>query len=230
MRLGGLQPCSLQDFPGKVAAVVFARGCNLRCPYCHNPQLSDLSRAGQNLSEDEFFAFLTDRKGKLSGVVVSGGEPTLQADLPRFLEKIRDMGFAVKLDTNGTRPDMLAELLTRRLVDYVAMDLKDLPEGYSEWLGPTDPEAIRTSLVLLRASRISHELRTTVTLPRFDLARLLAMSSIVNSSRWWLQRALPGPCLEPDVWDPLSESGLDSLGAQLCDMGIAAQLRRQMVT
>jgi len=230
VRLGGLQPCSLQDFPGKVSAVVFARGCNLRCPYCHNPQLSDLSRAGQNLSEDEFFAFLIARKGKLSGVVVSGGEPTLQADLPRFLEKIRDMGFAVKLDTNGTRPDMLAELLTRRLVDYVAMDLKDLPEGYSEWLGPTDPEAIRTSLVLLRASRISHELRTTVTLPRFDLARLLAMSSLINSSRWWLQRALPGPCLEPDAWDPLSESGLDSLGAQLCDMGIAAQLRRQMGT
>lgn len=230
MRLGGLQPCSLQDFPGRVAAVVFARGCNLRCPYCHNPQLSDLSWHEQDLSEDEFFAFLSERKGKLSGVVVSGGEPTLQSDLPRFLKKILDMEFAVKLDTNGTRPDMLAELLTRRLVDYVAMDLKDLPEGYSGWLGPTDPEAIRTSLVLLRASRIPHELRTTVTSPRFDLARLLAMSNLVNNSRWWLQRALPGPCLDPDAWTSPSEGDLDLLGRQLCDRGISVQLRRKMST
>lgn len=225
MRLGGLQPCSLQDFPGKVAAVVFARGCNLRCPYCHNPQLSDPFRNGQDLSEEEFFAFLSGREGKLSGVVVTGGEPTLQADLPRFLEKIRRLGFAVKLDTNGTQPNMLAELLTHRLVDYVAMDLKDLPEDYSEWLGATDPETIRTSLALLRASRIPHELRTTVTLPRFDLARLLAMSDLVNGSRWWLQKALSGACLDPQAWDPLTEDDLESLGTQLCDMGIAAQMR-----
>ena len=199
MRLGGLQPCSLQDFPGKVAAVVFARGCNLRCPYCHNPQLSDLSRAGQNLSEDEFFAFLTDRKGKLSGVVVSGGEPTLQADLPRFLEKIRDMGFAVKLDTNGTRPDMLAELLTRRLVDYVAMDLKAPPARYRDATGgrASFEDVLRSAGMV--ASMPGYEFRTTLVpglVSAGDLPEILGR--IGHVKRYAIQRFRPGKTLSPE--------------------------------
>jgi pyruvate formate lyase activating enzyme len=224
MRLGGLQPCTLQDFPGKVAAVIFVRGCNLRCPYCHNPQLLSPSSDGQEMSETDFFSFLSSRRGKLSGVVVSGGEPTLQSDLPQFLAKVRGMGFAVKLDTNGTDPSMLALLLTGNLVDYVAMDLKDLPEAYPEWLGQADPQKIRTSLALLRASRISHELRTTVASPRISLSRLETMAKLVAGSRWFLQEASPGNTLE-EGWKQVPAALLDVWCSRLREGGTQSCVR-----
>lgn len=133
MRIGGLQKLTLLDYPGNVACTVFLSGCNLRCPYCHNTALvlPEQSNA-PGIPESEVFAFLEQRKGKLDGICITGGEPTLQPELPEFLEKICDLGYAIKLDTNGTNPRMLQGLLRDGILDYVAMDIKNSPQRYAE--------------------------------------------------------------------------------------------------
>ena len=148
MRLAGLQKLTLLDFPGEVACTVFTQGCNLRCPFCQNPELvlpelfsGSGVLAGGLLPEDVFFDFLSRRQGKLSGVVVSGGEPTLHRDLPEFLLRIRRMGYLVKLDTNGLNPEMLSEILQASLVDYVAMDVKNSPGKYEFTCGREEASA-----------------------------------------------------------------------------------------
>ena len=138
MRIGGLQKVTLLDYPGKVACTVFLPGCNLRCPFCHNPALVLPDRETDSLSTEELLAFLETRRGKLDGVCVTGGEPTLQPELPGVLEKIRDLGYAVKLDTNGTNPGMLKILLHDGILDYVAMDIKNSPRRYAETCGGAD--------------------------------------------------------------------------------------------
>ena len=128
MRIGGLQKLTLLDYPGKVACTVFLIGCNLRCPYCHNPGLVLPERMdGHEIPTDEIFGFLEQRRGKLDGVCITGGEPTLWQELPEFISDIRSLGYTVKLDTNGTNPDMLKKLLSDSLLDYVAMDIKNGP-------------------------------------------------------------------------------------------------------
>mgnify|MGYP000053041461 CR=1 FL=1 len=173
MDLGGLQRTTLSDFPGRVACTVFTAGCNLRCPYCHNPELIE---GESSLPREEFFAFLDERSDVLDGVVISGGEPTTQPGLAAFLERIADKGLDVKLDTNGTRPEMLQSVLN--LIDYVAMDVKTRPDRYDE-LGTDGGDAVERSARLVRESGIDHEFRTTfdpgVVAPRdfqrvFDLA------------------------------------------------------------
>ena len=133
MRLLGLQRLTLLDFPGRIACTVFTGGCNLRCPFCHNSSL--VHSVGEEIKEEDFFAFLDSRRGRLEGVCVSGGEPTLHQNLPEFLAKIKEKGFLVKLDTNGTRPEMIANLISAGLVDYIAMDIKNSPEKYAVTVG-----------------------------------------------------------------------------------------------
>ena len=168
MRIAGLQKCTLLDYPGKVACTVFLPGCNFRCPFCHNYEL--LSQPEELMEEEEFFAFLQKRKGLLQGVCVTGGEPTLQPELPAFLQKIRDLGFSVKLDTNGYRPEALRSVLEQGLVDYVAMDLKNGPDAYAQTCGLEclDTAKIRESVLLLQNSGVAYELRTTVCHPLHD--------------------------------------------------------------
>ena len=162
MRLGGLQKMTLLDFPGRVACTVFTVGCNFRCPFCHNSSLV-ISPAVPELSQDDFFAFLRKRQGLLDGVAVTGGEPLLHADMPEFLAKIRALGYAVKLDTNGAFPDRLAELLQAGLVDYVAMDVKNSREKYELTAGVTGIlPAVERSVELLRAGETPFEFRTTL--------------------------------------------------------------------
>ena len=141
--IGGLQKTTLVDFPQKVAAIVFTQGCNFRCGYCHNPEL--LSIKEQNdYNTEQFFEFLKTRQGKLDGVGITGGEPTLQSGLYDFVRKIKDLGFAVKLDTNGTNPAILEKLLQDNLLDYIAMDIKAPVEKYSEITGvKVDTEKIK---------------------------------------------------------------------------------------
>ena len=127
----GLQKLTLLDYPEKIACTVFLGGCNFRCPFCHNASLVLDGREGGEISQDEFFAHLEARRGKLFGVCVSGGEPTLYPDLPDFLRRIKAMGYAVKLDTNGYRPRVLSALIDEGLLDYVAMDIKNCPERYA---------------------------------------------------------------------------------------------------
>ena len=164
MKIGGLVPFSLSDYPGRVAAVVFTQGCNFRCPFCHNGQLIPANVTDNNLlSEEAVWRLLDSRRGGLQGVVVSGGEPTLHATLPEFLHRIRAMGYAIKLDTNGSRPALIRELLIDDLVDFVAMDIKAPLADYSRLAGVTvDVEAIRESIELIAQSGVQHEFRTTV--------------------------------------------------------------------
>ncbi len=199
--IGGMERASFIDFPGRVSAVVFTRACNLRCGYCHNPVLVREAE-GLSLDEDQALAFLNERRGLLGGVVVSGGEPTLQPEALRaFLRRVRAMGFATKLDTNGTRPEVLALLIEESLVDYVALDFKDLPEGYAELCDMREEAAvIESSLAILRRSGLAYELRTTVILPRHDEARLTAMAGrLQRGERWFLQRYRPGDVLAQDA-------------------------------
>lgn len=162
MRIGGYEPSSLVDFPGHVAAVVFTQGCNFRCPWCHNRALVEPKEFGPILSVEFVMDHLERRRGKLSGVVVSGGEPTLQPDLADFLEGVRALGYPTKLDTNGSDPEALERLLARGLVDFVAMDLKAPWERYDEACGGrVDRIRLERSLAILRGSGVEHHLRTT---------------------------------------------------------------------
>ena len=163
MKLYGLQKMTLLDFPGHVACTVFLNGCDLRCPFCHNFELVD-GTAKPIMDEEEFLAFLAKRKGLLDGVAFTGGEPCLHSGLPSLMRKIREMGFAVKLDTNGCHPDMLDAILKEGLIDYAAMDIKNSPEKYAVTCGleSMDLAPIRRSISLLQNSGIDFEFRTTV--------------------------------------------------------------------
>ncbi len=162
MKIGGLLKFTLIDFPGRPAAVIFTQGCNFRCRYCHNPELVYPHLFTEPVAEEEIDAFLKRRQGTLEGVVVSGGEPTLFDDLPQFLAKIKSMGYAVKLDTNGTRPDMIKELLDKKLVDFIAMDLKAPLEKYALITGVDfNFSILHQSMDLIRQSGIGYEFRTT---------------------------------------------------------------------
>lgn len=165
MRLGGYQKLTLIDFPCCLAATVFTAGCNFRCPFCHNPelvQIKNIASIGNNL-EKEFFDFLKKRKGKIEGVCITGGEPTLQPDLIEFIKKIRALGFLVKLDTNGARPDVLKKIIDQKLVDYIAMDIKNQPEKYDATTRiKGDISRIKLSVELVMRSKIPYEFRTTV--------------------------------------------------------------------
>ncbi len=163
MKIHGLQKMTLLDYPGRVAATVFLGGCDFRCPFCHNFELADGS-APAVMEEGELLDFLKKRKGLLDGVAVTGGEPCLRTDLPELLRGIRDLGYDVKLDTNGTHPALLEDILSRGLAQYVAMDIKNSPEKYAATAGveKVDLDAVRRSVELLMAGDADYEFRTTV--------------------------------------------------------------------
>ena len=163
MNIQGLQKMTLLDYPGRVACTVFLGGCDFRCPFCHNYELVE-GPLPEAIGETEFFAFLEKRHGLLDGVAITGGEPCLRRDLPEFLAKIHEAGFPVKLDTNGSHPEMLARLIDEGLVDYVAMDVKNAPAKYAQTIGlPTvDLAPIGESIRLLREGSLEYEFRTTV--------------------------------------------------------------------
>jgi pyruvate formate lyase activating enzyme len=201
MIFGGFQPLMLLDFPGQVACTVFTQGCNLRCGYCHNPQLICRQNAAdvETLTEEQLFAFLKHRRGVLDGVVISGGEPSLQPDLIDFLARIKVLGFLVKLDTNGTNPQVLREALEYRLLDYVAMDVKHDPACYVEITSVlVDPKVLATSRDLLLSSGVAYEFRTTI-LPQFhDEAAIEQIARFCEgASCFVLQSFVPAHVLEP---------------------------------
>jgi len=164
MRLGGYQKLTLIDYPGKIATTVFTVGCSFRCPFCHNPELVLPDHfPAPNKMEKEFFEFLKKRKGKIQGVCITGGEPTIQPDIIAFIKKVKKMGFLVKLDSNGTRPDILKKVIDGKLVDFIAMDIKNSLKKYSKTVGTkVDIERIKLSIELIMNSGIDYEFRTTV--------------------------------------------------------------------
>ena len=185
--IAGLQKMTLLDFPGKVACTVFLGGCNFRCPFCHNAEL--FGRAVEPvMSHTEFLRFLESRKGLLEGVCVSGGEPTLDPELPELLRGIKALGYAVKLDTNGSRPAVLKHLVAEKLVDYVAMDVKNSPARYAATVGleRLDLTPIEESLRFLLTDTVPYELRTTLVQQLHDGPQLEEMG------KWLCDLAKPG--------------------------------------
>lgn len=203
MRLSAVQKFTMLDYPGKVACIAFTPGCNLRCSFCHNPEfvLPERIREIEDsfISEEAFFRFLNRRKSLLEGVVVSGGEPTIWKDLPEFLNKIKDMGFLVKLDTNGNHPSMLRDIFQEGLVDYVAMDVKtSLPE-YQKLVGGTvKKENILESITLLKEQDVPYEFRATLIKEHHTKEILNAMRELLSGSeRFFLQTFRPEQTLDP---------------------------------
>lgn len=161
MKISGLHPVSLTDFPGKVSAVFFTVGCNMRCPFCHNKSL--WKENAPIIPDKEITRFLEKRQGQLDGIVISGGEPTLQPDLAEFIDKVRSYGYLVKLDTNGMKPDIVQALLEKRCLDYIAMDIKAPFDKYPSLVGLPNVsiEKLKESIALIANSGIAHEFRTT---------------------------------------------------------------------
>ena len=179
MILKGLQKTTLLDFPEKLACTVFTGGCNMRCPFCHNASLVVSPNENSDISEKEFFDFLSKRKNILDGVCITGGEPLLHKDIEDFMKKIKDMGFALKLDTNGSFPDRLKSIINKGLVDYVAMDIKNSKEKYSLTAGiDIDIAKISESISLLLCGKVPFEFRTTV------VKELHTPADIVSISEW----------------------------------------------
>lgn len=220
MIFGGLQKLTLIDYPGRVAATVFTVGCNFLCPYCHNPELVDPKKIKNQprTNEQEILDFLATRQGLLEGVCITGGEPTLFSDLPEFIKKIKKMGFLVKLDSNGTNPQMLEKLLTDKLVDFIAMDIKAPLEKYKKVAGEkVSLENIQRSTELTKQAP-DYEFRTTV------LPALLTQKDILSIGRWlqgakkyYLQQFKPTKTLDAAFLNekPFDEAKLNRLRSLL---------------
>ena len=193
MGIKGFQGTSLLDFPGRIASLVFFGGCNLTCPFCHNPALVLEPECYPDISPDELLELLGQRRRFIDGVVVSGGEPTLDPGLPDLLRGIKDLGLAVKLDSNGLAPAPLEELLAEELVDYLALDLKTAPARYPELhRGPVDVAALRRSVGLVLAGRVDYEFRTTCVPGLVEEADIAAMGELLRGARRWvLQQFVP---------------------------------------
>ncbi len=164
MKLGGFQKMTLIDYPGKIATTVFTVGCSFRCGFCHNPELViPVQFPAPNNMVEEFFQHLSKRKGKLEGVCITGGEPTIQPDIIEFIKKIREIGFLVKLDSNGSQPEMLKKIIKEKLVDFIAMDIKSSQQNYNKAIGlKFDIKKIKKSVKMIMESGIDYEFRTTV--------------------------------------------------------------------
>lgn len=212
MKLYGLQKLTLLDYPERIACTVFCGGCNMRCPFCHNAALVLAPGEVDTMSEEDFFAFLEKRRGILDGVCVTGGEPLLQWDLPAFLSRIREMGFSVKLDTNGSFPVRLAEIIEAGNIDYIAMDIKNSREKYAETVGVSDFDVspILESIRLIRESGIPHEFRTTVVKEFHTPEDIEAIGSMIEGEeRYFLQHFKDSGALIEGGLSPMSEEDED---------------------
>lgn len=195
----GVQRLSLIDYPGRLCATIFLGGCNFRCPYCYNSKLVLEPDSLPTIPEEEVLNLLRERRGFLDGLCVGGGEPTIHRELPDFLLRVKALGVPVKLDTNGSRPRMLEELLKRRLVDYVAMDIKAPLRRYHEVVGREIPlSAIKKSISLLRRGRVDYEFRTTVVPGLLSKEDVLEIAEFLRGSkRYVLQQFRPVRTLDP---------------------------------
>lgn len=201
MVVGGLQKSTLIDFPGRIAATVFLCGCNFRCPWCYSPELvlPEKIDLQPKVSEEEFFGFLKERQGLLEGVVVCGGEPTIHKDLPEFMGKIKKLEFLVKLDTNGSDPQMIKQLIDKKLIDYVAMDIKGPKERYKDFIGrKIDIEKIQKSIDILKEGLVDYEFRSTLVSSLHGKEEVLKMARwISGAKKYYLQNFRPEKTLNP---------------------------------
>ena len=207
--IAGLQKTTFIDYPEKIACIVFTQGCNFSCGYCHNPELFEHKEPA--LLVPAFFEFLKTRKGKLDGVVITGGEPTLHKDLKEFIKSIKDLGFLVKLDTNGTNPDLLQELFNQNLLDYVAMDIKAPLNKYEQVTRVNvNIEKIQKSINLIKNSGIDYEFRTTVVKSQLSVDDLKQITELIKGAKkYYLQKFLPTKTLEESMMSETSYNDED---------------------
>lgn len=229
MRICGLQKLSMVDYPGKLAATVFTGGCDLRCPFCHNALLVTRLTESPVLTEDEVLEFLKKRQGLLDGVVLSGGEPLLQPGAADFLAMVRQMGFAVKLDTNGTNPDMLEALAQEGLLDYAAMDIKNSPDRYAETCGGVDLLGpVKRSAALLMAGAVDYEFRTTVCAPLHTPEEMAGIGRwLKGAKRYFLQPFVDSGELVGSGMKPLTEEEIEALRDSVLPDIPSTQIRGQ---
>lgn len=215
IKIKGLQKTTLLDYPGKVAAIIFVAGCNFRCPFCHNADLVLRPETLPTVTEKDFFIFLKNKRKLLDGIVVTGGEPTLYQDLPAFIKKIKKLGFLIKLDTNGTNPEMVDYLVKHRLIDYVAMDYKGPIRKYEKYTGQIQNSKLKIQnyksklkkiIKILIKDGLDFELRTTVVPTLHNREDLIEMAKQFNNLtieqskniKWFLQQFRPGQCLDKE--------------------------------
>ncbi len=193
MRIGGLQKLSFIDYPQKTAAIVFTQGCNFRCGYCHNPELIYPDMYQIPIPEEQVFAFLETRIGKLDGVVITGGEPTLQPDLTDFIKKIKSMGYLVKLDSNGSNPEVLKKIMDEKLADYIAMDIKAPFDKYNSVCRVSvNIDNIKKSIELIKNSGIPFQFRTTYDKTKLADDDIQKMTTFLNvAERYKIQKCNP---------------------------------------
>ena len=208
MIIGGIQKFSLIDYPGKTCAIIFTRGCNFRCRYCHNPELVIPEKYAPEIPLSQIYDFLESRRGKLDAVSITGGEPTQHSDLIEVMKKIKNMGFLVKLDSNGSRPEMLEKIISKKLVNYLAMDIKAPLEDYSKIMGwPVEVEKLKKSIELIINSGTDYEFRTTIvkSLTSKDDLRKIA-KTIQGAKKYFLQKFIPTKMNDPRLKDESSYS------------------------
>jgi pyruvate formate lyase activating enzyme len=199
MIIGSMQRFSLIDYPGKICAIVFTQGCNFRCPYCHNPELVNPKKFGESIAHDEIFPFLERRRGKLDAVSITGGEPTIQEDIVGFIKKIKNLGYLVKIDTNGSIPEILEELIGEKLLDSIAMDIKAPLNKYKKTVKATiDTRRIEESIHLIMNSGIDYEFRTTIVKSLLDEDDIKKIGRVIEGAdRYVLQKFVPSKTLNP---------------------------------
>lgn len=179
MKIIGLEKLSLVDYDGHTACTLFTGGCNFRCPFCHNGDLVLIPDKFESYSDEIIFSYLKKRQGLLDGVVISGGEPTLYHDLPEYIKRIKELNYDIKLDTNGTNPEMLEFLMEEKLIDYVAVDIKSSKDGYAKTVGlQSFPEKVCETIELLKSNKIDYEFRTTL------VDEFISEDDIVSMSKW----------------------------------------------
>jgi len=212
MLIGGFQKTSLTDFPKKIAAIVFTQGCNFRCHYCHNPEL--VTEYDKIADEKMILDFLDTRKGKLDGVVITGGEPSLQKDLTDFISKVKEKGFEVKLDTNGSNPDVIVDLAEKNLLDYIAMDIKAPLSKYQDIVDcAVDVLQIKDSVDFIKNCGVDYEFRTTTVKPLLAVSDFDEIGNIIkNSKRYFLQNFVLSKILDKNFTEaePFAENETNS--------------------
>ena len=231
MRIVGLMKTTLLDYPGKVASTVFTGGCNFRCPYCHNGDLVLKHNEMETYTHEEIFDHLNKRKSTLGGVAITGGEPTLQKDLPEFIAEIKAMGLNVKLDTNGTNPAVLAELLDKGLVDYVAMDIKHSKARYNEvaCMKNFDISPIEESVEFLKNSDIDYEFRTTVVRELHNIDDFKDIGEWISGAKaYYLQPYKESEQVIKKGYSTYTSSEFDDIVAVLSDYNIGNVAVRAM--
>ena len=193
MLVGGFQKCSMIDYPDKLSAIVFSQGCNFRYPYCHNPELVVPEKFNVPMREDEIIDFLKTRIGKLDGVVLTGGEACLQNNIIEFARKIKDLGFLIKLDTNGSKPDVIEKFLSENLIDYIAMDIKTSPAKYNDFFASKISfSSVLASINLIMNSGLDYEFRTTVVKSLLSKEDFIKIGELIRGAKtYYLQKFVP---------------------------------------